>query len=377
MKIGIFETEHFEGSYPVIKLFDNDKSSITVFTYAPAYRQFRHLFGNKLSRYDWVVKSGNESKYRFILKMFKEIKKKNISLLYLNTVSNNFIFYALLVLFLPKTRVVLTIHNINSQFQYKMSFSFRRLIRYLGRRLLISVTSEFNVVALPMVKNLVSKLPLRKKVYCLPGAIFEATNQTQSQPLINTHVNIVVPGTVDGRRRDYLQCFKLINILEENRIPATITFLGRFYDSYGNQILETIKTLNLHHTCLKYYESDTVDQPEFDRVMNSASFVFIPSVINTIIEDGIVETYGKTMSSGNLFDVIKHAKPFIIPNTLEIDSFLESSCFRYIKLEEVADFIKSSHNNPDKYSNLLALALKSSENYTIQKIQERNKPLFS
>ena len=58
MKAGIFETEHFEGSYPVIKLFDHNNNEITVFTYEEAYRQFRHLFPEEPRRYEWKNKAG-------------------------------------------------------------------------------------------------------------------------------------------------------------------------------------------------------------------------------------------------------------------------------------------------------------------------------
>ncbi|MEI9807412.1 MAG: hypothetical protein WDO16_05755 [Bacteroidota bacterium] len=44
--------------------------------------------------------------------------------------------------------------------------------------------------------------------------------------------------------------------------------------------------------------------------MDTAHFVFIPSVIATKICGDIPETYGISKSSGNMFDVIKHAKPF-------------------------------------------------------------------
>jgi hypothetical protein len=377
MKTGIFETEHFEGSYPVIKLFDNGKNEITIFTYQPAWEQFKHLFPREPEKYDWIVKPETKSKYIFIKDIYREIKRKEIKLVYLNTISNNFIIYALLVLLLPKTRVVLTIHNINSQFEFKPSLSPRRIIRYIGRRMLLSVIKEFNVVGMTLVGPLEQKLAKNKKVYCVPGAVFEETSCRQTQPSINDRVNIVIPGTVDGRRRDYDQALALVRLFEQQHIPATITFLGRFYEEYGARILKKIKSLELTHTQLDYFEFETVAQPEFDRIMNNAHLVFIPSVLTTVIEDGVREIYGTTMSSGNLFDVIKHAKPFIIPGPLKIDPFLEKSCFRYNSLEEIAGFITTIKGDPHGYTTLLEKALQASRNYTIEKIRERNPGLFN
>jgi hypothetical protein len=281
-----------------------------------------------------------------------------------------------MVFFLRRVRVILTIHNINTWFEYEKSFSFRRIIRYLGRKLLLLAVKEFNVVALPMVNTLENKLPSNRNVHCLPGAIFEEDRIKQTQPGIATHINIVIPGTIDGRRRNYQQAFDLLTLLEKVAIPATMTFLGRFYEEYGLTILQQTKAWPKGHTQLKYYEFETVDQPEFDRVMNEASFVFIPSVLHTIIEDGVSEVYGTTISSGNLFDVIKHAKPFIIPGKLSVDHFLEESCYRYKHPTDIGWFLSSVYHKPTLYAELLQSALKASRNYTIEKVRERNPSLF-
>ena len=43
MRVGVFETTHFEGAYPVIKCFDNGANEITIFCYEESYRQFAQL----------------------------------------------------------------------------------------------------------------------------------------------------------------------------------------------------------------------------------------------------------------------------------------------------------------------------------------------
>jgi hypothetical protein len=194
---------------------------------------------------------------------------------------------------------------------------------------------------------------------------------------VQEHINIVIPGAVDGRRRDYEQAFRLIQLLENAKAFSTVIFLGRFYDEYGKNFLEKSKTVQYTFSKLKYYEFETVPQPEFDRVMNAAHFVFIPSVLTTIIEDGVKESYGTTMSSGNLFDAIKYAKPFIIPELLKIDPFLEKSCFRYRKIEEIAAFLLSLQDDPLQYATWTQKAIAASQKYTIEKVRERHRDLFT
>src|SRR6185369_6170664 len=55
MKVGIFETEHYEGTYPVIRLFDTPSNKLVIFTTPETYQRFADLFKEETSRYEWVI----------------------------------------------------------------------------------------------------------------------------------------------------------------------------------------------------------------------------------------------------------------------------------------------------------------------------------
>ncbi|HEX4373832.1 MAG TPA: glycosyltransferase [Puia sp.] len=377
MRVAIFETEHFEGAYPVIKLFDDGVNSITIFTYERSYRQFNFLFGENMKRYEWIVKNENGSKNNFILRMYKEIKKRKIELLYLNTVSNNFHSYALLIKMLKRIRIIVTIHNINEYFEFNKAETFRQKVRRSGKKILIKEVKEFNVVSLTMVENLKRKLPAHKKVHCVPGAIFEKEKIEVADLADGEKIKIVVAGTIDVRRRNYKQVFEFLDKCIAIQLPVTVTLLGGYYGEEGKKILENCEEYSLKHDDLKFYNSDVVDQPEFDRVMNEAHFVWIPSVIETILQDNVTEVYGVTISSGNLFDIIKHAKPFIVPEQLQFDSYLNSSSFKYQHAGEITEYLQKFITDSSLYNKLKEKALINSENYTIENVKARNKDLFS
>ena len=376
MNIAIFETEHFEGAYPVIKLFDNGANSIIVFTYERSYRQFNFLFKEDMKRYEWIVKNENESKNYFIYKMYKEIKKRNIELLYLNTVSNNFHSYALLIKMLKGIRICVTIHNINEYFEFNNAETFRQKVRRSGKKLLIKVAKEFNVVSLTMVENLKKRLPAYKKVYCVPGAIFQKEKIEVAHLTAGEKIKIVVAGTIDVRRRNYQQVFEFLDKCHLSQLSVEVTLLGGYYGEEGKKVLENCKEYSLKYDDLKFYNNDVVDQPEFDRVMNNSHFVWIPSVIETILQDNVTEVYGVTISSGNLFDIIKHAKPFIVPAQLQCDNYLNSSSFAYQQVDDIIDYLQKFTNGSSLYDKLKEKALINSENYTIEKVRYRNKDLF-
>src|SRR5687768_8845571 len=117
MNIGIVETGHFEVAYPLIRLFDTAQNNLTIFTSDHCFRQLSFSLSPATHKHDWVVKS-NAPNAVFIYRMYKEIRKRNIQLLFLSTVSDNFIFYAMLIRRFPNMRVILTLHDINTHFQF-------------------------------------------------------------------------------------------------------------------------------------------------------------------------------------------------------------------------------------------------------------------
>ncbi len=371
MKAAIFETHHAEAAYPVIRLFDNGTNKLTIFSYEEAYYHLEHLLQEDIKKFNWVKKKSLQSKISFIRTIYSETKKQKIELLYLNTISDNFIFYAIMIFLLRKVRIIVTIHAINNFFDHRFSLSPRKMIRTVGKKLLIIVTREFNVLSTPSVKYLESKLPKGKKVHCVPNGVFEEHIFRQTQPLPTECINIVVPGTIEKRRRNYDQVFELMKKLMESKITFTITFLGKLYKDYGQGILALSKTWNAKYNNLYYYESEEVNQLEFDRVMASATILFLPLEIETIFDDDIAEICGTSTTSGNITEVIRHAKPFIIPKLLALDPLLEKACFRYDSIDDIVAFISTLHSNPGFYQSLLDSSLHASRNFTIPVTRNR------
>ncbi len=382
MKVAIFETEHFEGAFPVIRLFDLPGNEITIYTSADAHRQFMQLFGDKMDRFNWVVLP-NSSRKAFFSAFKKGLRANRPDLLYLNTVSNNHLLFAIILLTIKIPRIVLTVHDINCLFVSKMRSGFRNIIIHTGKKWLIKRITNFNVVAETLVEYLRSKTA--KPISVIPGAVYEQraiASNSLSHSLSHSHfpsfppLRLVVPGSIDNRRRDYNRVFELGEKLNAAGISSEITLLGGHNDDYGKEIISRASTF-LHGTCrIKYYDSKIVEQEEFDRRMDDCHLVFIPSVVNTKICGDIPEIYGITKSSGNIFDVIKHAKPFIVPATLVIAPNLSSSCFKYRSIDEVVSFLRQLVMANGLYTDLAKKAEQNSQHYTMERVRERNKVLF-
>ncbi|MFT4025175.1 MAG: hypothetical protein QM664_15480, partial [Flavihumibacter sp.] len=111
MQVGIQETEHYEGVYPVIQLFDQPGNTLTLFVDKRIEKALRLLLGEKAAAYRWVLKEVNESSFSFCRRIAKTAREQQIELLYLNTVSRHHIAYAWLLHRLKGLRSVLTVHD--------------------------------------------------------------------------------------------------------------------------------------------------------------------------------------------------------------------------------------------------------------------------
>ncbi len=375
MRTGIYETEHFEVTYTMIRLCDNGANSIILFTNQPTYRQLRYLLGNDADRYEWILQEEQESKYRFLLRMYRTVKQRNLDTLYLNTINDNFIVHAGQIRMLKNTRVIVTLHAINTFFRFKPTLSLRRWVRHFGKRALIKVTGEFNVISDTMVNYLKGKLPAHKQVHQVPGAVFEEGQPSYPAMAFNNHLVVVVPGSVDHRRRNYDQVFELLE--KSQHLPVSVVLLGGFAPGFSQEIKERCIHYAALHNNLSFYDTAVVDQPAFDRIMKEAHLVFLPSVIDTVLVDDIAETYGKSICSGNIGDVIKHAKPLVAPVGLALPATLASSIRTYHSISDIVELLGTLINEPGAYQALLDNALHNSRQYTIDKVRAANPSLFA
>ncbi|MBO9634845.1 MAG: hypothetical protein J7578_17170 [Chitinophagaceae bacterium] len=351
MRIGIFETSHFEVAYSLIRLFDAPDNHITVFAYAPAAKQLEYLLGADAVRFNWVIKPASITRAAFVRTIHSTVQEEGIQTLVLNSVEDNFIHYARLVKRLPTVRALLTLHDINNYFEYRNNGTLRRFVRNFGKKRLIKAVKEFTVLSSTLEDALRSKIPSEKIIRTIPGSIFETTKY-QQPAATDGCINITVPGTVDERRRDYASVFTLLEICNNRNIPIKVTLLGAYSDQYGRNIMAKASTYAVKFHNLHWYDEEVVDQPEFDRVMQATHLIFSPVRIHTSILDDVEEAYGITKSSGNMGDMIRFARPAIVPQGLRLPPEFSASVIRYQDIKEIADQLEQIRDNPSKYISL-------------------------
>lgn len=374
MKTGIFEMENFEAGYTVIQLFDMPDNQLVIFTDTATYKRFADLFKQNMNRYQWEVFDLSHGKRHFFSQLYKAAKKHQLDLFYISTISNNQLFYAWVISALRIPRVVLTVHDINCMFKSHWSSQPRELMHHIGKKALVKRATAYTVIADTMVDYLRETINGQKPIYNVPGGVFE---KQQAQLQVSDHLHLVVPGSIDKKRRDYAQVFALITAAHDRKLRVHITLLGGYTTPYGKSVFERAKAVKSEYVKMSVYDTDTVHQDEFDKQLDNAHFVFIPTVIDTAICFAIPETYGLTKSSGSVFDVIKHARPFIVPTALRISTTVERSCFRYTATAELVDFLEKFLKDKDAYADWQQRALATSNEYTAAKVRARTPALFA
>src|SRR6266540_4432714 len=110
MQIVIYDTEHFETTYALIRIFDTPQNNITIFTTVEMSILLKQMLSEKAGCYSWMIKD----KRSYTFDLYKYCRRKKASHLFLNTVSYHHIFFAILCFFLRQTKSILTIHAANS-----------------------------------------------------------------------------------------------------------------------------------------------------------------------------------------------------------------------------------------------------------------------
>ncbi len=132
----------------------------------------------------------------------------------------------------------------------------------MAKKALRHVVKEYNVVSLTMVDYLRSKIPASTPVYCIAGRGIRRGQAKTEQPALQQGLRLVVPGSIDAKRRDYEQVFELLQFAAAANYPIQVSLLGSFYGEYGQSMLRRCQDWSAQHSNLSFYETATVEQPE-------------------------------------------------------------------------------------------------------------------
>ena len=367
MNAGIYDTEHFETTHALIRLLDDGNNKITIFIVADLAPALKKMVQSEGIEYEWHFLQRNKLINSFII--YRYCKRNKIDILFLNTVSQHHILFGLLCIFLKKIKTVFTIHDANSLFKPQFKLGFSSALRYAGKKLLTKNVTHFATLLSSTRQYVQETFRPKQDVICIPGSFFE----TEGYQSTGTFLKIVVPGSVDFKRRNYDFILQLLGYLSQKNKIQIVLLGGR--DENNKSILTQFKALNSDLVTIKTYDQPFIDTGEYETQLKTSDFILAPIQKYFEGESSIPEEYGVTKSSGSFFDAIRFGKPLLLSTDIIIPEEIEQQCIRYQSVEELARFFEDL--NPEKKIQYHQMALSNALNFTVENTRKRLPMLFN
>ena len=325
MNIGIYDTEHFETASTLIRILETQGHVIKLMGPPGLINEIRD---ERLSADISVLKP---SPLNFIT-ISKICKREKVEVLILNTVSYHHILIASLKNLLPGVKIILTVHDTVEFIKPAPSKNLKESIRALGKKALKKRADAY-LVLLSSMKDELSKL--KKPVYVLPGRLHKFPGLRSTSLL-----KLVIPGSVDHKRRDYTQVRPLLQLLKEAGLKINIEFLGAPCSKKDAAFIREIKLEQTPLLTITSYDSH-IESRHYDHSLSEATILWAPllKVFNGS------EVYGKTKASGAFFDAVALGKPLLIPGYVNPSPEIKDLVIRYNTVEELYEFIKDSQED--------------------------------
>jgi len=313
---------------------------VIVFTTEFNYNQIQDL--QKEQKIHWVLKGNNESRYNFLINAlitnvnswifigFDTITKQFDEL---NIPHNaHYVIHDLNTSVRPKEYIQLSLNPLKylkERIKY-LQFILRKEAEHQR-----SFLSKFTSLLVPSQSVLDYAKNNIKSNFRFQCSMF-TLNEFEVKEMISETIRIVIPGSIDFNRRNYDEVylsFEKIGGLFKRKVE--LVFLGSTKSSTPNRFLNKFE--NIPNLQIKTFDK-FINQSEFDNEMSKAHFLILP--IQRMFKYKIfIEERSKTCVSGNINDMVRFAKPSLIPSYYELDKNLESSCKRYQSVEELQKLI--------------------------------------
>ncbi len=267
--------------------------------------------------------------FKSIVEVNKVISKRKIRNVYFNTAQGNPIWKFFLIPFSKNINFVGTLHNIS---KLDNSFSQRFITKKIKRYVLLSEIL----------------LPAYEKVCKKPVSVFYPiiypiiSNVEFSKP--EGEIWIVIPGSVDYRRRDYSILFSGNNLSYEKNIKFIV--LGNRSKSDGDKVFMMVKEMQLDDNFI-FFDS-FVDDVVFQTYIKMADYI-LPLVHPDVSP---LDCYVSTKISGTYNLAYAYKKPMLCEQSLsKYKEFVDSSFF--YSTENFVGFINSLSKDYNPINNKL------------------------
>jgi len=172
-------------------------------------------------------------------------------------------------------------------------------------------------------------------------------------------LRICVPGSVSVQRRDYVS---LLAALETNLEPwksrIIIDLLG-FITPDAVDLIPRFERLNEQGLEVLYYRQ-FLSAEAFDEALSRADLI----LVNVHVKLNLFQQYSRTKESGGVFNMIKSAKPGLLPVGYAVDEELRACCLFFDSYGRLEAIIHELLDTPGAVDDLKQTAHRAALQYT-------------
>lgn len=389
MRIGIIEVSepnHYSAVNALLKTYtSNQDNQVTVYTLPSIQLALKE---NGIPQNASIVTLEHKNA---LSKLLKDIEKIHFDRIHICTIFDNFIEFAH---FKPQvdevylhihqceewyndnyqraiTNLILNLKNKDQNRKYYriiarsvVDFSYYRLLR---KKILSDYDSDYKlklIVHSKGQKETLRRYSCQSEIIIFPFALYEGMDDLSSS---NQLLRVCVPGVISQAKRDYLSLFRA---LQENadRLCDRIYLhlLGYITDREKEEMESAISELASSGYKI-YYHKTFVYGKEFDDALENCDLL----LNNQFISKNNTEVYGQTKESGMIFNMLRAAKPGLLPQQYNVSPEFHNSTLFFDNYEHLVEIIEELSANPERLNQLKLLAKKLSVCYSPESLYER------
>jgi len=257
----------------------------------------------------------------------------------------------------------------NRQYSRIIARSIRDYLFYrpLRKKMLEQFERDYNlqlIVHSEGQKEALFEYNCQSPITIFPFAIYEGMEDSSQD---NQLLRICIPGVITQAKRDYLTLFE---VLEQNADSLAdridLYLLGYVSDREKDEMGGAIQQL-IDSGYKVYYHDSFVYGEEFDQAISNCDLL----LNNQFISKNSTEVYGKTKESGMIFNMLRAAKPGLLPKEYNVSNEFGDCTLFFESYPHLVELIKEVVDNPEQLDRLKASARKLSVSYLPQNLYPR------
>jgi hypothetical protein len=213
-------------------------------------------------------------------------------------------------------------------------------------------------------KEVLLEYGCKSPITVFPFAIYEGMADSSQA---NQVLRICIPGVISQSKRDYVGLFQILRQNATNlRDRIDLYLLGYATDREKKEMGAAISDLQASGYKV-YYHDDFVYGKEFDREIAKCDLL----LNNQVISKNSTEVYGKTKESGTIFNMLRAAKPGLLPREYHVSPEFKDCTLFFDNYSHLVDLIQKVLDNPQLLQQLKTSAKELSVSYSPKDLYSR------